>query len=128
MPCGESGKCAIWYISPMPITEWSENITLAQMTDEPMFSEDMEMLLRRSDDAADHVPDVVIDLKHVSYLNSSNLAQLLKLRKKLQMRNRRMRICCLNDAIWSVMLTTGLDSVFSFNEDISTSLASLQVS
>jgi anti-anti-sigma factor len=111
----------------MPITAWSEAILIGEMHDEPMFSEDMDTLLVRLDDGDLAAPDVVIDLKNVTYVNSSNLAQLLKLRKKLMLRNRRMRICSFNDSIWSIMLTTGLDSVFHFNEDVSTSLASLQI-
>jgi hypothetical protein len=31
------------------------------------------------------------------------------------------------DPVWSVILTTGLDRMISFNEDVSTSLASLQM-
>jgi hypothetical protein len=33
----------------------------------------------------------------------------------------------LNDHVWSVMLVTGLDKVFEFTDDVSTSLASLMI-
>ena len=39
----------------------------------------------------------------------------------------RLRICSVDDAVWSVMLITGLDKVFEFTDDVSTSLASLQL-
>ena len=111
----------------MPINEWSDQIIIAEMNDEPAFADEIEALLRRVDDQAETGPDVIIDLKAVSYLNSSNLAQLLKLRKKMMLSKRRLRICSATDSVWSVMLTTGLDSVFNFTEDVSTSLASLQL-
>lgn len=111
----------------MPITDWSDRIIIAEMNDEPAFSEDMDALLRRLDESGDDDADVIIDLKAVSYLNSSNLAQLLKVRKKVMIGKRRLRICSATDAVWSVMLTTGLDSVFNFTEDVSTSLASLHL-
>ena len=110
----------------MPINDWSDRIIIVEMNDEPAFSEDMEALFRRLD-ANDDRADVIVDLKAVSYLNSSNLAQLLKVRKKLMMTKRRLRICSATNAVWSVMLTTGLDSVFNFTEDVSTSLATLHL-
>jgi anti-anti-sigma factor len=113
----------------MSITDWSESIVIAELSDEPAFSEDMDALLNRLDGCtkADHVPDVIVSMQGVTYLNSSNIAQLLRLRKKLNLAGRRLRICSVNDSVWTVMLTTGLDSVFSFTEDVSTSLASLQI-
>ncbi|MHC4430071.1 MAG: STAS domain-containing protein [Planctomycetota bacterium] len=110
----------------MPIQEWSENTLIAQFSDEPLFSEDFESLMRRLD-AADSVPDVVVNLQEVSAINSSNLAQLLKLRKKLEEANGRLRICSARDTIWSVFLVTGLDKLFEFTDDVATSLTSLQL-
>jgi anti-anti-sigma factor len=66
-------------------------------------------------------------MNRVTYLNSSNLAQLLKVRKKLSSAGRKLRVCTVNDAVWSVLMTTGLDQVFSFNDDVSMSLASIQM-
>jgi anti-anti-sigma factor len=111
----------------MPITDWSDRIIIAEMSDEPAFSDEIDALLRRLEECDVGGPDVIIDLKGVTYLNSSNLAQLLKIRKKIIMDKRRLRICSATDGVWSVMLTTGLDSIFTFTDDVSTSLASLQL-
>jgi len=113
----------------MPINDWSQDIVIAELSDEPAFSDDMDSLLRRLDGATktEGVPDVILDLRGVSYLSSSNIAQLLRLRKKISLTDRRLRICSVTDPVWSVLLTTGLDAVFSFTEDVSTSLASLQM-
>ena len=104
----------------------SERIVIAELADEPAFSEDMDALCARLDDIeAPQVPDVILDMRGVGYLNSSNLAQLLRLRKKLAHSDKRLRICSVSDGVWSVLLTTGLDALFTFNDDVSTSLAGL---
>ncbi len=111
----------------MPLQEWSETTLIAQMTDEPLFSEDIEQLDRHLDGAGDAMPDVIVDLKSVAALNSSNLAQLLKLRTRLRAANRRLRICAAGSHVWSVFEITGLSKFFEFTDDVSTSLASLQI-
>jgi len=111
----------------MPINEWSESIVIAELNDEPAFSEDMDGLVQRLDERTDDLPDVIIDVQAVTYMNSTNIAQLLKVRKKLLDAGLRLRLCAANDRVWSIMLATGLDSVFDFTEDVSTSLASLMI-
>ncbi len=111
----------------MPLQQWSDSILIAELTDEPMFSEEFETLMRQLEDKDNATPDVIVDLKGVTYLNSSNIAQLLRLRKKLESAERRLRLCSIGDRVWSVMLITGLDKLFEFLDDVSTSLASLQI-
>ncbi len=110
----------------MALNRWSESILIAELNDEPAFSEDMELLMREVDEP-ESSPDIIVDLRGVCRLNSSNLAQLLRLRKKIAARGRRLRMCSVNDQVWSVLLVTGLDGVFDFTDDVSTSLASLQI-
>ena len=114
----------------MALTDWSEDILIVDLGDEPSFSDDMDALCRRLDHPpknANLAPDVILNMQSVTYLNSSNLAQLLKVRKKLSLAGRKLRVCTVNDAVWSVLMTTGLDQVFSFNDDVSMSLASIQM-
>jgi anti-anti-sigma factor len=115
----------------MALTDWSEDILIADLSDEPSFSDDMDALCRRLDQppkkSGNPAHDVILNMNSVSYLNSSNLAQLLKVRKKLSLAGRKLRVCAVNDAVWSILMTTGLDQVFSFNDDVSMSLASIQM-
>jgi anti-anti-sigma factor len=112
----------------MSLNEWSDQIVIAELSDEPAFSEDMDALVERIERTpATQMPNIVLDMRGVTYLNSSNIAQLLRLRKRLLHSGRRLRVCSVNDQVWSVLLTTGLDSLFTFNEDVSTSLAALQI-
>lgn len=112
----------------MPINEWSDDILIAELSDEPSFSEDMGVLIRRLESRARAAPvDVVLNLGGVTYLNSSNIAQLLRVRQMVVNAGRRLRICAVGNEVWSVMLITGLDKFFEFNGDVATSLASLQI-
>jgi anti-anti-sigma factor len=111
----------------MPLQEWSESTLIAEMNDEPLFSEDFDTLAARLEKPETTVPDVIVNLKGVSRLNSSNLSQLLRLRKMLVSHERRLRICSVDDTVWSVFLVTGLEKLFDFTDDVATSLASLQI-
>jgi len=115
----------------MPIKLWSDTITIAELSDEPLFSEDMDGLVDQIDvirhEGDDGVPDVIIDLSGVATVNSSNLGSLLRLRKILDATERRMVICGVGDTIWSAMIATGLDRIFSFASDVTTALAEIQL-
>lgn len=110
----------------MPIQDWSESTVIAELNDEPMFSEDFDALMMRIE-SGDGTPDVILNLLAVTRLNSSNLAQLLRLRKTLLSRSRRLRVCSVSDPVWSVFIVTGLEKLFEFTDDVATSLASLQI-
>ena len=115
----------------MPLNSWSDTITIAELGDEPMFSEDMDALVDQLDairhEGDEGVPHVIVDLQNVFSVNSSNLGSLLRIRKLLEACHRRLLICSVNDSIWSAMIATGLDRIFSFASDVNTSLAEIQL-
>ena len=110
----------------MPIQNWSEEILLADLQDDPAFSDDINAVL-------DHIEanpnlDVALNLASVTFLNSSNIAKLLKLRKLVQVNNRRrLKLCGISTHVWGVFLVTGLDKIFDFADDVATGLAGLQM-
>ena len=106
--------------------DWSDDILLAQLADEPALSEELTLIGDQLADA-EHKPHAVLDFRSVSYINSSNIAQMLRLRKILDEGGRQLRICGVSDEIWSVLMVTGLDKVFNFAPDTMTALASLQI-
>lgn len=109
-------------------TDWSDNIVIADLTDEPELSEELnELYARLKDTAPARMPHVVLNLSSVTYLNSSNIAQFLRLRKRLIETDRKLKLCSVGDAVWSIMLLTGLDKVFVFAPDKATAIASLQM-
>ena len=109
-------------------TEWSDNIVVSELADEPALSEELLGIIDRVTSSGDHhAPHVVLNFSQVSYINSSNLAQLLSLRKVLTERDASLVLCCVSENVWSVFTVTRLDSMFRTAPDPLTALASLQI-
>jgi anti-sigma B factor antagonist len=109
----------------MPIQNWSEDVLLVELADDPQFSDDMQAVLDAVE--ADGKHDVVLNFSNVTFLNSSNIAKLLKLRKLVVVNNhRKLRLCSVSTHVWGVFLVTGLDKIFEVYDDVAIGLASLQ--
>ncbi|MEM7624644.1 MAG: STAS domain-containing protein [Planctomycetota bacterium] len=111
----------------MPLQKWSDQIWLCQMSPEPTFSEEIDTLVGQFG-KAEPKPHVVIDLSGLDVLNSSNLSQMLRVRKLVTDAGSKLRIAGPTNAVWSLFLTTGLDKVFDFAQDTMMALAELQIS
>jgi anti-anti-sigma factor len=110
----------------MPVEQWSETIVLGELTDDPQFTDDLNAIIEQCSE--NNKLDVVLNFQGINYLNSSNIAKLLKLRKVVTVNNqRRLKICGINNHVWGVFLVTGLDRIFDFVDDVASSLASLQM-
>ncbi|MBK8267089.1 MAG: STAS domain-containing protein [Planctomycetes bacterium] len=75
---------------------------------------------------------MVLDFANVNYLNSSNIAKLLKLRKHDRHGNGKplgkLRLCAIKHRVWGVFLSvTGLDKIFDFCDNVPSGLASVQL-
>ncbi|MEM8738976.1 MAG: STAS domain-containing protein [Planctomycetota bacterium] len=110
----------------MPLQKWSDDIWVCQLSSEPAFSEDVDTLLSRYE-ASGAPPHVVLDLSEAEVLNSSNLSQMLRVRKLVSDAGRRVKISGPSNAVWTLFLTMGLDQVFDFAQDTATALAELQL-
>lgn len=110
-------------------TDWSEDIVLAHLADEPALSDELGAILERLESLArsEHAPHVVLDFANVSYVNSSNIAQLLRLRQVLEDARCQFRLAGVAGEVLLVMRTTGLDRVLAFSPDTLTALASVQI-
>jgi anti-anti-sigma factor len=108
----------------MALQNWSDDIMVAELAEEPSFTEDLTALMAQMEDEPRHV---VLNFSAVDFLNSSNIARLLKLRKTLLSADRRLVLCAINTQVWGVFLVTGLDKVFEVTDDTATALASLQL-
>ena len=110
----------------MPIQNWSDDVLLVELSDDPQFSDDMTALLESIE--ASGPRNVVLDFKSVTFLNSSNIAKLLKLRKLVVVnQHRKLKLCCVSTHVWGVFLVTGLDKIFDVYDDVAIGLASLQL-
>ena len=110
----------------MSIENWSENIIVAELLDDPAFTDDITTLTDQLESQTD--ADVVLNFSGVNYLNSSNIAKLLKLRKRVISNRRKLVLCGIDTNVWGLFLVTGLDKVFEFADSVATALASVQLS
>ena len=110
----------------MSLQNWSENIMLAELQDDPAFTDDLNALNEHVEKNL-HL-DVVLNFANVNYVNSSNLAKLLRLRKLVTINNQRQLILCsVNTHVWGLFLTTGLNKTFEFADEVSVGLAGLEI-
>lgn len=106
--------------------DWSDNIVIANLADEPALSDELTSIAE-SLEQTDAAPSVVLDFSQVSYVNSSNIAQILKLRRSLLERSRTLTLCSVTDHVWSTIMITGLDKVFVVAPDLATAIAGVQI-
>jgi len=108
----------------MAIQKWSKKILVVDLSDDPQFTDDIIGLT----DALEGQPnDVALNFAAVGFINSSDIAKILRLRKIMMTIGRRLIICGVNTQIWGVFMVTGLDKIFEFTNDVSTALATLQL-
>jgi anti-anti-sigma factor len=108
----------------MPIEKWSETVNVLHLADDPQFTEDLATLEAQ---VASKPMDAVLDMSAVHFVNSSNIARLLKFRKQMIGVQKRLVICGVNTQVWGTFLVTGLDKVFEFSDNVTTGLATLQM-
>jgi anti-anti-sigma factor len=120
------GGAAVRGVSRMSVQNWSESIILAELSDDPQYTEDMAAVIEQCE--KNPRLDALLSFAEVRYLNSSNIARLLKLRKLVELTNeRRLVLCSVNRQVWGVFLVTGLDRIFECVDDVATGLAALQI-
>jgi anti-anti-sigma factor len=108
----------------MAIEQWSDSIYVVRLADDPQLTDDL-MSLEQA--IAGKPASAVLDFTGVRYINSSNLAKMLKLRKQVNANAGRLVLCSLGDQVWGALLVTGLDKLFTMADDVSTALATVQM-
>ncbi|MBI5863193.1 MAG: STAS domain-containing protein [Planctomycetes bacterium] len=110
----------------MAVENWSESVLLGELADDPQYTDDLSAIIEQCN--TNRNLDVLLNFGAVSYLNSSNIAKLLKLRKLVNLTNeRKLKLCGISRQVWGVFLVTGLDRIFEICDDVPTGLASLQI-
>lgn len=113
--------------------DWEDGILLSELADEPELSEEFSAIFARLKGEDGHPgpptgpPHVVLNFQAVTYLNSSHIAALLRMRKLAIEKGRKLVLCAVADEVWSMLLLTGLDKVFAFEPDTMTALARIQI-
>ena len=109
----------------MPLERWSEKVVVVRLADDPQLTEDLVALEHTATQAP---TSAVLDFGGVQYINSSNLAKLLRLRKKMNSDGARLVLCSLGNQVWGALLVTGLEKLFTCSDNVTTALATLQMS
>jgi anti-anti-sigma factor len=109
----------------MGIQEWSENILLVDLPQEPEMNEELKLLISQLD--AEKKYHVAIDFSEVDIVTSSSIASLLKLRKLLVDESRRLVIFSICPTTKGILTVTGLKDHFEFADDKFVALATLNV-
>jgi anti-anti-sigma factor len=109
----------------MGIQNWSEDIILVDLPQEPDMGEELKSITEITRDRGDC--DVVVDFSSVDIVTSSSLSKLLKLRKLLADCGHRLVFCGVAAATRGIFTVTGLDGIFEIADDKFVALASLQL-
>jgi len=109
----------------MGIQNWSEEIILVDLPQEPEMGDELNTVTETVRDRGDS--DVVIDFSSVDIITSSSISKLLKLRKLLADCGHRLVFCSVAAATRGIFTVTGLDGIFEFADDKFVALAGLQM-
>jgi len=109
----------------MGIQNWSENIVLVDLPQEPQMVDELKTVTEIVRDRGDC--DVVLDFSSIDIVTSSSLSKLLKLRKLLADCGHQLVFCNVAAATKGIFTITGLDGIFELVDDKFVALASLQL-
>lgn len=109
----------------MGIQNWSEDIILVDLPQEPNMGEELKTVTEMVRDRGNC--DVVVDFSSVDIVTSSSLSKLLRLRKLLADCSHRLVFCNVAAATRGIFTVTGLDGIFELADDKFVALASLQM-
>jgi len=108
----------------MGIQDWSEDIILVDLPQEPEMGDELTTVTEMVRDRGDC--DVVIDFSSVDIITSSSLSKQLNLSKLLVDCSHKLVLCSVAAAVKGIFMVTGLDGMFEFADDNFLALSSLQ--
>ncbi|MHC4486116.1 MAG: STAS domain-containing protein [Planctomycetota bacterium] len=109
----------------MGIQDWSEDVILVDLPQEPEMGDELKTVTEMVRDRGNC--EVVVDFSSVDIITSSSLSKLLKLRKLLGDCGHRLIFCNVAAATKGIFTVTGLDGIFEIADDKFVALASLQM-
>ncbi len=109
----------------MGIQNWSDNIVLVNLENEPQMSEELRTVTEVACEQGNC--DVVVDFTDIKLVTSSNIASLLRLRQVLKDVGHRLVLSGVNQRLAGVFTVAGVEQLFEFADDHFTALAGLQM-
>ncbi len=108
----------------MALEKWSDRVTVVRLNDDPQFTDDLQLLEEQLEKCA---TGTVLDFSAVRFINSTNISRLLRLRKRTVSADLKLILCGIATQLWGTFLSTGLDKVFDFSDNVTTALATLEM-
>jgi anti-anti-sigma factor len=109
----------------MPVEKWSDKVNVVRLADDPQFTDDVETL---QEQYLKNGGSAVLDFSAVRFINSSNISRLLRLHKQAAASQTKIILCSIDTKLWGTFISIGLDKVFDFSDNVTTALATLQIS
>jgi anti-anti-sigma regulatory factor len=109
----------------MAIQQWSEQIMVVELDDDPLFSDE---ILTAGDRLGHGGPcHVVVNLTAVTRVSPPNIMQLMLLWEMVDHCDMRLKVCGVSNSVWSAILVSEFDKFFEFSPDVPSALTSLQL-
>jgi anti-anti-sigma factor len=108
----------------MALEMWSDRVAVLRPAGDAQLAEDIGAA---EDIVAQGPLNVVVDFTQMTFLGSTDLARLINLRKKLTKASGRLVLCGVPVQLHGTFLVTGLTKIFTFSDDVSTALATVQM-
>ena len=109
----------------MPIQQWSDQILVVEMGDDPQFTDELNSLIEQLE--RNPSLDVVLNMWGVNQIYSSNIAQLLRVRAAVIANERRLFLAEIRAQVWDVLQAVRLDEKFDVADEVAIALRSLQM-
>ena len=109
----------------MSIQQWSDQIVILEMGDDPQLTEELDTLTQQLSQA--RPMDVVVDMRYLRLIDSSKITKLLRVRRTVVANDRRVFLTGISTEVWGILLIVGMDQLFEVAEDRAAALALLQM-
>lgn len=114
--------------NPKISVEYTEKVTIAVLTDEKILAEDDIQALENS-----LIPlvsqnpgiNLIIDFSNVRFFSSSVLGLLIRVSKRINESDGRLKLCSIDSQIYEIFKITRLDTIFDICDDQQKAIRSL---
>ena len=110
----------------MAIQNLLDDVIVFDAPREPEMGDELQELLELDAVRDQGGCNVIIDFSEVDIVRQVNLSKLLRLRKIIADNHKKLILCSMAPATKGIFTITGLDEIFSVEEDKSIALARLQ--
>ncbi len=101
----------------MPIQQWSDKIVVVALRDDPQLTDELNSLTEQLEQGPPL--DVVLDMRGVSHIDSSNIGKLLRVRKVVIAKERRVFLTGISTQVSRILQIVCLDQLFDVADQTS---------